>query len=243
MKKRKKLIFGVLLAFLLLVVGATSVVAASDTKISENKWVIVEESNEDCEDSYYQITVEKDGYLTISTKNLAKSDYALFLYKKDGNGYTFVKQLGNVSREKSKTEKFAVKKGTYRIRVDAYEGKMKFKYTFTKAKYNKNYCPDNAISLKRNKEVVEVVTPGKFYDRWYKITLDKKKSITYWLGGEDGQVLIYDSDFNQVDIVMDEDGNYSRFKLKKGTYYVCIRYNNINMNPNSGIRCTTFKWK
>lgn len=240
MRKGKKFTWGVLLALFMLIIGSTTAMAASESNLSPNKWVTVNEND----DVYYKITIKNDGYLTINAQNLEKGEYYyLYIRKKNkGGGYDYVSDVSWTADASSKAVRCALKKGTYYL--DPSYDNFKFKYNFTKASYKSNYCPEKAIKLDANKEIVEIVTPAKYYDRWYKITLKKKSDITYWKTGS-GYVRIYDSNFEAVDTVSDAtDASkyYSRSKLKKGTYYICLEHY-FPSNKSNAIGYMTIKWK
>ena len=239
MKRNKKILISTLVALLMLVLGATTIMAASsEKKLSAGKWVNGTSYDKTI---YYKVTVKNDGVLTISAKNLGvagESWMDLYIYKKDKGQYY---SLSNAvwTKDKSKTVKYAVEKGTYYIKANTY---TKFKYTFTKMEDKANYCASKAITLKKAKEVAVVNSAMNGYDRWYKIKLTKKQMLTIW---NSGSVAIYDSNFNVIDLIQnDEDYTkyYSTKMLGKGTYYVRI-YSNSYYNSYNRASYTTFKWK
>ena len=239
MKQNRKLMLSVLVALLMLVVGATTVLAAnSEKKLEAGKSVIGDY------ETYYKITVKKDGMLTISSQNVGDEAGAwmdIYLYAKDKGEYY---NLSNViwTTDKSKTVKYAVAKGTYYLRGNK---NSKFKYKFTQEPYKANYCASKATSLKKNKEVTVVNTAKNGYDRWYKIKLTKRQMLTFWKSGSNTDVQIYDSNMEAIDTIQDNDDStkyYSRTLLKKGTYYVRIAIPSYFNSYNKSVY-TTFKWK
>ena len=241
MKKTYKLSIGVLVALLMIVLSATTIMAASnEKKLAANKWVTTKE------DTYYKVTLKNDGCITLSASIASKKTWmAIDMYKKVKGKYVYV-SMPVYTEKKSKTQKFAIEKGTYYFKV---EGVKKIKYQFVKEPYKTNYCAGKAIELKKNKTIDIVNTPKNTYDRWYKIKLTKKQVLKYWVTDANGvtvDVVVYDSNMAPIDMIGDNKDYTlfrSREKLKKGTYYVCISGYLKDSAIENRATYTTFKWK
>ena len=251
-KKIQKYVLSLLVAFMVLFVwGTTTEAAAAVKSLTAGKYT----THPGTGDVYYKISIPQDGFIKISAKHSKKDYEYITLYtsnKKEtvtsdlNNGYSWFELDGKSSGSMT----FPVKKGTYYIYADDYDGSwdtrspLKIKYTFTKATNKANFCRSKASKLSKNKKVTIVNTYNNCYDRWYKVSLSKKQPINYYIvGAED--VLIYDSKGNELDVVCvnRETGRYYTYdKLKKGTYYVRIKYDYWDIKYDGASMCT-FKWK
>lgn len=241
MKKIQKFSISIVVALFMLALSAVTIMAASSEKKAEaNKWVKTNES------TYYKVTLKNDGCLSLSASRAANASWmSVDMYKKKGGRYIYV-SMPVYTNDKSKTQKFAIEKGTYYFKVD---GAAKIKYKFTKEPYKTNYCANKAILLKKNKTVDIVNTPNNTYDRWYKIKLTKKQVLKYWVKDANGvsvDVAVYDSNMAPIYMTGDNEDTTlyrSHGKLKKGTYYVCISGYIKDAALDNRATYTTFKWK
>ena len=190
----------------------------------------------------YKLTVAKDGILEVTNK----SDWGFYLYtkyKKSGDYYyTDGTSVSYSYSNAGKTNYIAIKKGTYYF--EAKGGSVKTKYI--KPGYKPNYTRKKAIALKKNKQVIACQLDDMNYNRWYKISLKKKTSVTL-ISNNRGYIDLYNSKGIKVETLSDSDNNtmlYSK-PLPKGTYYIRIGY--IDTYPTSDYticwEAITLKWK
>lgn len=202
----------------------------------------------------YKIKVSSPGYLTIKWKT--KEEYtSLRLYKqkkdyKDGDSFASI--------ERNHSAKIAVDKGVYYASAggsSSQPGKIgKFQYTFKKVKPTANYSPGTAKYLTPGKTATICMTPEYAYSRWYRITLPKKKSITFWCtkwsGGSKSDdpgyyVTVYDSDLKYIDMEHAGSGSSQYFSSdyqEAGTYYIRVKSPSYSYDDLYGF-LTTLKWK
>lgn len=175
---------------------------------------------------YYKISVAKAGQLTFS---LSGSGIAsLYKSKSDmvNNGNN---DSSRIISHRDQNKSVAVEKGTYYLEIWNVEaGKNgKGKYSFKAAGKAGNYSIATAKGLKANKAVSIMFTPKTNYDRWFKISVGKKKKIAFLTNHSDyGRTLeLYDSEFESIE--MTGSGADLKTATKKaqpkGTYYVRIR--------------------
>ena len=186
--------------------------------------------------SWIKIPVKKAGYLTINTVSESNTSPSWSLY--NGSRSLFLD-----SNHRKSSDCVPVKKGTYYLQLTRNGG---IKYSFSKDPSRKNYSKKKAIKLKKKKQAVTVIYANakkKTWKRFYKIKLSKKQFLHLKLtegyispgNSSEGRI-----SKNQIDLVttsggknvpmemdFDKNGNFIGFisyrKLKKGTYYVCLR--------------------
>jgi len=103
-----------------------------------------------------------------------------------------------------------------------------------------------AVLLPKNKQVIVLQQGNMKYDRWYKIKLKKKKSITF-NSYNTARITMYDSKGKKIETTGDSDNEYERYsrnRLKKGTYYFKINYTyNSDYDIDYNYLISTLKWK
>ena len=228
-------------------------------KTKPKKWVTVKDNkltsgkkNDIKTVNMYQIKVKSPGYLTITWKRKkGESDYLrLYRQTKDYPGNNYL-----VSMTESKTIKLAIGKGTYYLADDESSDNPrkagKFRYIFKSVKPTANYSPGTAKTLAPGKKVTICLTPEYEYSRWYKITLPKKNSITFWCERwTDGvkssapgyYIELYDSDFNTVNMEhagAESTKYFSSSYQDAGTYYIRVESSDYSMSHD----LITLKWK
>lgn len=119
----------------------------------------------------YKLVVPSNGYIKVQNKGAGDVEIYNSLPKTDmplgvKSGYIYG----------SDSEYVAVTKGTYYFCSNTENAKIKI--TFTKINNSKNYCSALSKNLGSSKSETIVFNPGYEYARWYKIKLNKQKSIT-----------------------------------------------------------------
>lgn len=124
----------------------------------------------------------------------------------------------------SGTETFALAEGTYYFSVTAgsYDLVSKYKVSVSPIKNPGNYCRATAAPLKAKTKISFAQTDNYNYDRWYKITLKSKKTVTVETNGFGDRVVIYTPSLSTVLIEYDSNHTVTQQKLAKGTYYIRI---------------------
>lgn len=205
-----------------------AVVAGNTILLSPGRWVSANKK------TWLRINVDKTGYLTIDTSRDVSFFTEFRLYNRAKTAY-IDSYLGDSC--------IPVKKGTYYIRL-GLNGKIK--YSFTKDPSKKNYTKKKAVKLKKNKRAVTVIYASgkkKTWKRYYKIKLKKKQFLRLKItencipsekSVEGGMTTFYfdlvtTSKNKMVSMETEYDKNgqpcgyISSKKLKKGTYYVCLK--------------------
>ncbi|MDO5133883.1 MAG: hypothetical protein Q4D81_13035 [Eubacteriales bacterium] len=199
------------------------------TTLKQNTYVTAKGDKSDYNDktdSYtdtyylYKITVPANGYVKIQTTNSSKY---IYIYRSiNKNEY-----IGHSDRIRecydSKIYYQALPKGTYYIYADSG---TKFKWSFVKCKNPSNYCRSRAATLAAGKKTTIVINPGYEYDRWYKVVLKKKKTITVTIKILDdnyrSDFYLYDSKGSRVNCPYLTTDSYRTAILPKGKYYIRI---------------------
>ena len=236
--KKHALISFVLIVVLLIATAMPASASVDKTKIvtaSLNQWFnannydyFYDEKNGEAIYTYYvyKVTVPSDGYLELSIKG-----WSLRLYKKlsDAVEHEYSREICEIHG--NDTVKVAVDKGTYYVR--AY-GQVRCSFKAVKA--TGNYCMAKASRLAAKKTVTACMSNKHYYSRWYKITLKRRKQITFWSNQGD-QVYVYDAKGRELDTehAGTQSTRYFTKKQKKGTYY-------LRITP-WGNDVITLKWK
>lgn len=201
---------------------------SAQTSLPVNKWAVGYNKQGEF---LYKIKSKKSGILILKDGQL------------DGNNSLVKVTLLNAKKKKISEEKgglstYAVKKGTYYLKVKT-EGAFKFKYTVKSIK-NTNTTKAKAVTLKKGKQKKGTIGAGvnaKSY-QWYKMVIPKKKKIKIALkdlnndGG--GKVCICDKDGKEIAYY----NSLFATSLEKGIYY--LRVNKINTK---GSFYYTIQWK
>ncbi len=183
------------------------------------------ESTDTDVDTYfiYKINVPANGYIRIASSSTSKE---IRIYKSINNKNDIYSQDCIVSLKGSRAYYRILPRGYYYIQADSG---TKFNWSFGRRKTVYNYCRARAVSLKAGAKTGVFFTCGYEYDRWYKVTLTRNKTITVTLSRLDAE---YNSSLNGFD-VYDLQGkavncpeltktSYRTGTLRKGTYYIRI---------------------
>ena len=136
-----------------------------------------------------------------------------------------IKDILNFKETSSGSETVALTKGTYYIQMYAHNDKpsIKIKVTVQKAVNQSNYCRAKAVTLKPNKTVRIAQTSNYCYDRWYRITLNRKKAVTITTNEYMAQyITLYDSRMQEVAYTSGSRKVISEDPIKKGTYFIRV---------------------
>lgn len=173
----------------------------------------------------YKINVPANGYLRIASSATSKE---IKIYKSIDKTEEIDWQYENevATLKGSRAYYRILPRGYYYIHADPG---TKFNWSFNRKKTVYNYCRARAVSLKAGAKTGVFFTCGYEYDRWYKVTLTRNKTITVTLSRLDAE---YNSSLNGFD-VYDLQGkavncpeltktSYRTGTLRKGTYYIRI---------------------
>ena len=169
----------------------------------------------------YKLALSADSIITIKRKgNDSGAAYVLFYTDKKCDGSSINDDYY------SGTEIFSLAKGTYYIKMyddwSEYTN-MQVKITVQKAVNQSNYCRAKAVSLKPNKTVKIAQTSDYCYDRWYRITLNTKKTVTITTDEHmAGYIRLYDSRMQKVTCTSGSRKVITEYPVKKGTYFVRV---------------------
>lgn len=177
---------------------------------------------EDKANTIYKLALSADSIVTINRKgNNSGEAYVLFYTNKKCEGSSI-----NDDYRTSGTEIFSLAKGTYYIEMydDLTEKPdTQVRITVKKAANQDNYCRAKAVSLMPNKTVKIAQTSNYCYDRWYRITLNSKKTVTITTNeGEAGNISLYDSKMQRVVCTRGSRKVITEDPIKKGTYFIRV---------------------
>jgi len=194
MKKMLKKLLSMALVVLMIMclVPPVEVDAASKTVTLKNqKWYT--HSSTTSQTVYHKIKVPKDGYITLqgyswhpfsTSKQSMRVQLCNSKKKLLTNRIQFLSS-GNssYSGKKAFTNYFAVKKGTYYIKAEGYQHKLK--YTFKAVKDQGGSSKAKAKNIGKGKTVKGLLTAGEKGNKidWYKITLPKAQKIKFTYDG------------------------------------------------------------
>lgn len=173
----------------------------------------------------YKLVLSTDSIITVNRKgNNSGEAYVMFYTDKKCTGYGFNEDYS------SGTDILVFAKGTYYIKMYddwAEKPNTQVRITVQKAVNQNNYCRAKAVNLKRNKTVKIAQTANYCYDRWYKITLNSKKTVTITTNEEMAdRIKLYDSRMQKIDCTSGSRKVISEDPIKKGTYFIRV------MSPN-----------
>jgi len=197
-------------------------------------------------DSYRVETLKKGTWYKVPSYNKVKTIYKLSL---SADSIVSVNWKGNESGEASLTiytdkkcensvrncidyEKpsgsymIALTNGTYYIRMSEWEDRptTQVKVTVQKAVNQNNYCRAKAVNLKPNKTVKIAQTADYCYDRWYRIALNSKKTVTITTNEEMAEcITLYDSRMQEIDCTSGSRKVITEDPIKKGYYFIRVR--------------------
>ena len=188
----------------------------------------------------YKFTVPREGIVEFEFN---KENY-INLDKTTKNGFVN-NGIAMLDFPNYPTEWKMLKKGTYYIY--AFDsGRFKINI-IGKPKNKPNYTMKKAISLPKNKKVSVLQMGKNKYDRWYKIHLKKNQTVSFTTNYT-LYIRMCDSQGKNIELTNSESGSsyhvkrYSKNRLKKGTYYFVISYNDENYEDDD-YQYRTLKWK
>lgn len=211
------------------VLFASQFFKGNDKTLKNKQWAVT--GNVDTSKPvYYKVTVSKAGVLTINTEaeyssyvtllDSKKKDLSEDVYAYSGNEYKAV---------------FAVKKGTYYIKVKSSSDILRIKYTFTSPEDKSGASKSKATKMTAGKEYTGMITASdkKGTTDWYKITLTKSQKVEFEITGNvsSGNIKLefYGDNISgtitrNIDTLNEDAGfkaeTWTSDKLPKGTYYI-----------------------
>ena len=169
----------------------------------------------------YKITLPGYGYVRIETKSVRD----LYIYKAINTKKDPYYSESILNLYGKRVYREVLPKGTYYIRADKW---VKFKWNYCYAKWGTNYCRSKAVPLSSGKKRIEIFHYGREYDRWFKVSLPQKKTITITYSAENyyTDFYIYNSRGYSVDNSKLTDTSWRTVLLPKGTYYIRVYRDN-----------------
>lgn len=253
MKSKKKMWILMAVVFICtMMLGAVSVSAATRVvQLSQNKWY-TDNSRDTSQTVYHKIKISKPGYIVFN-------GYGYSAYS--SGKYSLGLQMCNSKKKVIQTDKLylyssnnfknyvAVKKGTYYVRVDDYQYKLK--YTFKAVTDKSGAVRSKAKSVARNKSAQGLAVIGEKGSKtdWYKFTLPTSRKVTFTFGARANGWIEFEIVSADPNVRFTSNKAYQRdttntqttqIVLPKGSYYVQVRRMGDNKNT-SGFY--TLKWK
>lgn len=224
MKQMQRTVALVLALVVVMAAFSTGAFAANRYRVATLKkgtWYRVPSS--DYANTIYKLVLSSDSIVTINRKGYNGETYIPFYTDKkcDGSSINYDYDYMN-----SDTEIFSLVKGTYYIQMYEYGDRptTQVKFTVQKAVNQNNYCRAKAVSLKRNKTVKIAQTADYCYDRWYRITLNSKKTVTITTNeGMADNIILYDSRMQKIDCTSGSRKVITEDPIKKGSYFIRVR--------------------
>ena len=175
----------------------------------------------------YKINVPANGYLRIASSASSK---AITIYKSiDKTKEINWQYENNVATLKGSRVYYRIlPRGYYYIQADAG---TKFNWSFNRKKTVYNYCRARASSLKAGAKTGIFFTCGYEYDRWYKVSLTRNKTITVTFNRLDtdydnlNDFEVYDYTGKKVNCPELTKTSYRTGTLRRGTYYIRVSRN------------------
>ena len=171
----------------------------------------------------YKLALSADSIVTVNWKGNKYGEAYLYLYtntKCDDSIASFIDY-----EAPSGSAAVGLAKGIYYIRMYEYEDRptTQVKVTVQKAVNQNNYCRAKAVSLKPNKTVKIAQTADYCYDRWYRIALNSKKTVTITTNEEMAdRIILYDSRMQNIDCTSGSRKVITEDPIKKGTYFIRV---------------------
>ena len=197
----------------------------------------------------YKINVPANGYLRIASSASSK---AITIYKSiDKTKEIDWQYENNVATLKGSRVYYRIlPRGYYYIQADPG---TKFNWSFNRKKAVYNYCRARAVGLKAGAKTGVFFTCGYEYDRWYKVSLTRNKTITVTFNQLDipesyqsylNEFDIYDSRGTHVNCPELTKTSYRTGSLRKGTYYIRVRrHRDENENYDYKGRIVQLMWR
>ena len=166
----------------------------------------------------HKISVPANGYIKI---NANRSERSIDIYKTINRKKSLWESYSIISLYGKKAYYEVLPKGTYYIKADS---SVKFKWSFVKVQGGSNYCRARARRLAAWKKIVEIFNYGQEYNRWYMISLPRKKTITVTYSFEpyDPVFAVYNSHGIKLNCPSLTNRSWRTALLPKGTYYIRI---------------------
>ena len=173
----------VLLMVLCLVPPVEAQASSRTVNLSNNKWYTNNSSSR--QTVYHRIKVSKPGYITLSGNGIGvwspKTSLRYNLTNNKKKNLTNIKFLpdspSNYTGRKAFTDHFAVKKGTYYIKVT--DSRYRLKYKFTASKDQSGASKAKAKNIGRGKTAKGLLIAGEKGGKsdWFKFTLPRAQKI------------------------------------------------------------------
>lgn len=196
----------------------------------------------------YRFKVADNAIVTINWKG-NKNGEIRFAFHIDQNCEHEVYTTYYLHDEKG-IEMFSLSKGTYYLLMENNGGvkTAKARVLVQKAPDQGNYKKSKAVSLGANKVAYIANTPDCCYTRWYKIKLNKKKSISVYTNeGHADRITIFNSKMNRVKCAIGDTKVTSERGLDAGMYYIRVVafspfYSAYLLDDEYASDCMTIKW-
>jgi len=187
----------------------------------------------------YKLKLTADSIVTISWKGNKAEYLRLYFYDNKACEYDFYDPDFYEARA---SQKAAFAKGTYYLMMYDLQERptSQIKITVKKAINKANYCRAKAIALKSGETVTIAQTADHCYDRWYKITVPKKKIVTITTSEYDAEdITLYDAKMQTIECTSGSKKVITEDKIAKGTYFIRVSggYSNAYLG-----NCITLKW-
>lgn len=224
MKQMQRTVALVLALVVVMAVFSTGAFAASRYRVAtlkEGTWYKVRSS--DYANTIYKLALSTDSIVTVNWKGNKSGEACSYLYTNTKCDYSIADFIDYGAPSGFNT--IALAKGTYYIRMYEYEDRptTQVKVTVQKAVNQNNYCRAKAVSLKPNKTVKIAQTADYCYDRWYRITLNSKKTVTITTNEEMADnIRLYDSRMQKIDCTSGSRKVITEDPIKKGTYFIRV---------------------
>lgn len=250
-KTLKNAIFMPLFICVFTIIFSVNAMAASKTaSLTNNKWY-TDNSRDYYQTVYHKIKVPKTGYLTVSGysySSYSNSKYSLSVRLCNSKKREMQQANSLLLSSKGYKTYYAVKKGTYYIKVQS--NKYKLKYSFKSMSDNGGSKASKAKYISKNKTAKGLILAGEKSNKvdWYKIVLNKPQKIKFTYGARandwvqfkvsaaDPRVSIYGASAYRVN-------NTQSFKTSSvfpaGTYYIQVY--RMSNSPNC-MGYYTVKW-
>lgn len=221
------------------------------TTLKQKKWVTAKgtslnynSAKDTWTDTYYlyKISVPANSFIRIDSKN--KSNW-IWIHKSFNNKKSLSDQDEYTYFHDNIVYRCALPKGTFYICAE--EGTT-FKWQSATTKNPTNFCRSRSARLKAGYKKWEVFNYGYEFDRWYRISLSARKSITLTMNQIDSDYdgvdfLIYNSRGYKVECNALNSTNYRTTVLPKGTYYLRVFFNEYSEYDEPTGRICQFWWR
>ena len=224
MKQMQRTVALVLALVVVMAAFSTGALAADSYRVETLKkgtWYKLPSGSSD--NTIYKLALSTDSIVTVKWKGNKTGEAILYFYP-NTKCDDYIKHC-IYDKEPSGSEMVPLTKGTYYIQMYEYkeEPTTQVKVTVQKAVNQNNYCRAKAVSLKPNKTVKIAQTADYCYDRWYRIRLNSKKTVTITTNeGNADYIRLYDSKMQRVDCTSGSRKVITEDPIKKGTYFIRV---------------------